>query len=367
MRWIVAAFCAAAAAYQVLAILASLARRRRLLPTMPFTPTVSILKPVRGADAGLYEAFRSNAAQQYPWFEMLFGVSNPADPAIPLIERLAAEFPCRSIRVLRGAASTPNAKAGKLAEISSQAAGEVLVITDSDIAVPTGYLRDVVAPLSDPSIGLVTCAYRARAESWPARFEALGVSTDFGPSTMVAPFVGIDEFALGSTIVVRKTDLERSGGFQAVADYLADDYQIGRNIHALGLRCVLSHVVVETHLAGVRWRDVWNHQVRWARTIRVSRGGGYVGLPITHATLWAAAAAITGMWLVAAGLMIIRYAMAFIAGWLVLGSRDVPRLWWLIPFRDLWATAVWAAGLMGETVEWGGERLRVTADGKIVR
>ena len=224
-----------------------------------------------------------------------------------------------------------------------------------------------MAPLGDPAIGLVTCAYRARAESWPARFEALGVATDFGPSTMVAPFVGIDEFGLGSTLVVRKTDLARIGGFESLADYLADDYQLGRQIHALGLKCVLSDVVVETHLSGTTWRDVWKHQVRWARTIRVSRGGGYAGLPISHGTLWVLAAWAAGFWQAAAALMALRYAMAFIAGWWVLGSADALRLWWLIPVRDLWATAVWAAGLFGSTVEWQGEQLRLTAGGRILR
>ena len=175
------------------------------------------------------------------------------------------------------------------------------MISDGDIRVPVGYLERVTAPLADPRVGLVTCAYSARAETWPARFEALGVATDFGPSTMVAPFVGIDEFGLGSTLVVRARDLERIGGFAALSDYLADDYQLGRRIHALGLRCVLSDVMVETHLPGDSWGEVWRHQVRWARTIRVSRAGGYAGLPIANATVWALLAAVTGRWPIASG------------------------------------------------------------------
>jgi ceramide glucosyltransferase len=328
---------------------------------------VSILKPVHGADPGFYAAIRSNAVQEYPSFEILFGADRPDDPAIPAIEKLAREFPNRRIRLFREPAATPNAKAGKLARLASAATGSVLVISDADIHVPDGYLRRVVAPLADPGIGLVTCAYRARGESWPARFEALGVATDFGPSTMVAPFVGVDEFALGSTIALRKADLDRIGGFEAVADYLADDYQLGRLIHGLGLRCVLSEVIVETHLPGQSWSEVWRHQVRWARTIRVSRAGGYAGLPVTHATLWALLAALAGLWQVAVGLMAIRYAMAIVAGCFVLRSIDTLRLWWLIPVRDLWGSAVWAAGLFGRSVEWGGEELRLSADGRILR
>ncbi len=177
----------------------------------------------------------------------------------------------------------------------------------------------------------------------------------------------MDEFGLGSTLVFRSGDLDRIGGFEAVADYLADDYQLGRNIHALGLRCILSHVVVETHLAGDSWADVWLHQIRWARTLRVSRGGGYAGLPVTHATTCAAICAAFGLWTVALGVLAVRYAMALTAGWWVLGSTDVLRLWWMLPARDLSATAVWAAGLLGDTVEWGSDRLRLTPDGRILR
>src|SRR5262249_15657735 len=152
------------------------------------------------------------------------------------------------------------------------------------------YLARVTPPLSDPGVGLVTCLYRAEGDTLAARFEGLGVATEFAPSALVARLAGVDEFALGSTLALRKVDLERVGGFQAIADYLADDYQLGRRLRGLGLKCVLPDMVVDTHLSG-GWRSVWRHQVRWARTIRVSKFWGYVGLPVTFATLWAVAAA----------------------------------------------------------------------------
>lgn len=366
MYWILLAIAMVAAAYQVLALMAALSLRRTPPASPAFTPFVSILKPVQGADPGFYEAIRSNAAQDYPEFELLFGVADPEDPAIAVIEKLVRDFPQRPIQLIRATTLAPNAKVGVLADLERQASGSLLLVSDGDILVPEHYLRRVVQPLADPTVGLVTCAYRARAESWPARFESLSVDTDFGPSTMVAPFVGIDEFALGSTIVMRRQDLARIGGFASVAGYLADDYQLGRKIHALGLRCILSNVIVETHLSGETWREVWNHQVRWARTIRVSRRGGYAGLPVTHATLWAVVLAAAGAWKLGLALLAVRYAMALVAGALVLGSADTRRLWWLIPFRDLWGSAIWAAGLFGYTVEWGGKQLRLTTDGRIV-
>ncbi len=188
MRYALLTWAAVAAAYQIVALLASLSRRRRpVAASGEFAPLVSILKPVRGADPGFYEALRSNASQDYPGFEILFGVADPSDPAIPIIERVAREFPDRPIRWIRTSPTTPNAKVGSLIELRRHAQGSVLLVSDADIRVPLGYLRDVVAPLADPSVGLVTCAYRARAETMPGRFEALGVATDFGPSTMVAP------------------------------------------------------------------------------------------------------------------------------------------------------------------------------------
>jgi len=251
-----------------------------------------------------------------------------------------------------------------LIDLAAAAKHPILVVNDADIRVEPDYLARVTAPLADPRVGLVTCLYRPLGDTFPARFEGLGVATDFAPSALVARLVGVDEFAMGSTLAFRRADLERIGGFAAVADYLADDYQLGHRIHALGLKCVLSDVVVETHLGGA-WPQVWAHQVRWARTIRVSRFGGYLGLPITNATLWAVVCAVGGRFDLAAGLLGLRLVMAFAAGWRVLRSRDVLFLWWLVPVRDLFGFAVWVAGLFGHSVTWRGQRLVLDREGRI--
>jgi ceramide glucosyltransferase len=161
-------------------------------------------------------------------------------------------------------------------------------------------------------------------------------------------------------------DLDRIGGFEAIADYLADDYQLGRKLHALGLRNTISTLVVSTRLSAGSWSAAWRHQVRWARTIRLSRGVGYAGLPVTFATLWAAAAAILGLWWLAIPLLAVRLAMAIACGWFVLKSADVWKYFYLIPVRDLWGVAVWAAALFGDTVEWRDRRLRLDKEGRIV-
>jgi ceramide glucosyltransferase len=159
--------------------------------------------------------------------------------------------------------------------------------------------------------------------------------------------------------------LDAIGGFAAVASYLADDYQLGSKIHSLGRKNIISNMVVSTRLSAGSWGAAWRHQLRWARTIRCSRPGGYWGLPITFATLWAVVAACSGAWWTALALVVIRFAMAFTAGGLVLGSSDVWKYFYLIPVRDLGAVAIWAAALFGNTVEWRGKRLRLDRQGRI--
>lgn len=354
---ILLAIAAIAAGYQLFAIAACLARRRSVPSVPPTAGPVSALKPIRGAEAPLRAAIESHLANPGE-FELLCGVSDPNDPALAVMR----EFP--SVRVVLATTRKPNGKAGVLVDMVAAARFQIIVVNDADIRVPPDYLARVTAPLADPGVGLVTCLYRANGDTFAARFEALGVVTDFAPSTLVARLVGVDEFAMGSTLAFRRADIERIGGFAAVADYLADDYQVGHRLHALGLKCVLSDVIVDTHLGGT-WAGVWRHQLRWARTIRVSKFFGYLGLPVTYATFWALVAALAGRWDLALALIAVRMIMATEAGWFVMRSRDVLRLWLLIPIRDLFGVAVWCAGLFGNSVIWRGERLRLDRDGRI--
>jgi ceramide glucosyltransferase len=318
-----------------------------------------------GSEPHLYEALRSHAVQDYPEFEIVFGVRSLKDPCLADIERLRCEFPNLHIRLVHCRSKAANGKVAALADMVREARHALLLVNDADISVPAGYLRDVVAPLADPSIGIVTCLYRAAAEHLAGRWEGLGIVTDFAPSTLVAPFVGISEFGLGSTIAFRRADLKAIGGFKAIGAYIADDYQLGARIHRLGRRNVISPVIVDTHLDASSWKEVWRHQVRWARTIRSSRGA-YAGLFITHATFWAVVDAAFGQWRLALPLLALRMTMAMTAGWWGLRSRDVLRLWPLIPLRDLWASGVWLAGIFGNRVRWRGQELTLDKQGRIV-
>ena len=357
----------AASCYYVLALFGALrvAVKRKNEPN--FTPPVSILKPIRGRDPFFYNAILSHATQRYPLFEILFGVADPGDPALQDICRLQAEHPEIPIRIISTSNPTPNAKVGVLADLVPHAQHEILLVNDSDICVEPDYLCRAVAPLADPAVGLSTCLYRARGGSFPAIVEALGIATEFTPSVLVARLLGVAEFALGSTMAFRKRDLARIGGFAAIADYLADDYQLGARITKLGLSVAFADTVVQTNVGEATWRSIWNHQVRWSRTIRVSRPAGYYGYIATQATVWCLLAAMAGFGLLAGISLGLRVIVGILTSEFVLQDRRSLAYFWLIPLRDLFGFAVWLAGVTGDSVEWRGESLRLTTDGKLTR
>ena len=357
----------AAAAYNGLALVgaARWVRRRPPEPAPVYPPPISILKPVHGLDPRFYEAIVSHASQNYPEFEILFGVTGPNDETLAAIRRLRAEFPWVAISVRVVQTDAPNQKVGVLAELARHARYPILLVNDSDIVVEQGYLHAVSAPLSDPKVGLVTCLYRADARSWASRAEAIGIATEFAPSVLVARLLGVSEFALGSTMVFRAEALSRIGGFDAIATFLADDYQLGRRISELGYRIEFSPVVVATDLGAGSWRETWKHQLRWSRTIRVSRPSGYYGYVVTHATLWALAAVAAGQYWAAALALSMRMAAGMVIGGGILRDRKVLTHAWMIPLRDLFGVAVWLCGAFGRRVYWRDQTLELRSDGRI--
>jgi ceramide glucosyltransferase len=348
-------------AYNLLAIVGALRfRRPRTIPS--YRPPVSIMKPVRGRDPRFYEAIRSHAAQEYPVFELIFGAL-PDDPARNDIQRLKAEFPRIPIRVLDTTNDAPNGKVGALEILARAARHDVLLVNDGDILVEPDYLVRVVSLIKDEQAGMVTCLYRGAASSLAARTEALGIATEFAPSVLVARLLSTSGFALGATMAFRAADLKAIGGFAAIREFLADDYQLGAHIAGLGKRVALSDAVVETNLGAGTWSDVWKHQTRWSRTIRVSRPAGYFGYLVTQATFWCIVAACAGAWRLALAGLIVRLIAAG-CSLSALGERWAGKIA-LVPLRDLFGLAVWFAGLGGREVEWRGLRFRLSRDGRI--
>jgi ceramide glucosyltransferase len=352
----------AAAAYYLLALIAGIRLRPRASRPPARYPAISILKPLRGSDSELWYNLVLHAEQDYPELEILCGVTDPDDPAIEEVWRAKAECPNASISLHVVRTSAPNVKAGVLAELAKHARHPVLLVNDADIRVPKNYLREVAATLEEPGTGLATCLYGATGKGFPSYMESLGIATEFTPSVMVARLLGVAEFALGSTMAFRKSTLDEIGGFEAISDYLADDYQLGARINALGRRIRLAGVTVVTDLGRQTWGQVWRHQVRWSRTIRVSRPSGYYGYAITHATVWALVALAAGYPWAALAAIVMRLAAGQWIAKLVLRAPGGP----LMLLRDLFGFAVWVAGLLGSTVEWRGQVLRLRRDGRLV-
>lgn len=345
----------------------------RVRPTQAMPP-VSILKPLKGTDPDIYESFRSHCLQDYPGYEIIFGVSDPDDPAAASVLQLQREFPERSIRlvVCRDRLGA-NVKVSNLEQMLSVARYQHLLVNDSDIRVEPDYLRRIMAPLTDERVGMVTCLYRGvPARTLGSRLESLGISTDFCAGVLVArQLEGGLRFGLGSTLAFRRADLERIGGFKSIVDFLADDYELGRRIAGLGLQVMLSDVVVETHLPAYDLGDFLSHQLRWARGVRDSRAGGYIGLVFTYGLMWGLFALIAGgaapwSWAVLGVTVLLRLAVALTVGSAVLEGRRLLGSLWLLPVRDLVAVLVWIASFAGHTVTWRGDRFELRK-GRLIR
>ncbi len=362
--------------YYVLCIWSAYAFLRDCARRQPqsFTPPVSFLKPLRGADREMYEAFRSHCQQDYPEFEIIFGVSVEDDPAIALVERLKQEFPTRRIELIfcRDTLGA-NIKVSNLAQMLPHARYDHLLINDSDIRIAPDHLRRVVSPLSHPKAGMVTTLYRGAAgHTLGSRLEALGISTDFAAGVLAARVVdGGIHFGLGSTLAIKRDALRAIGGFAPLLDYLADDYELGNRIARAGYEVILSDDVVDTFLPDYRFADYWRHQLRWMRGIRASRGWGYLGLLLTFGLPFALIAAIIthgAPWSVAllGVTALTRFAMAYTTAIRVMRDHKIVRHFWLIPLRDVFALAIWAAAYSSNTIVWRGDEFSLK-NGKLAR
>jgi ceramide glucosyltransferase len=377
---VIAASCAllalAGAAYFALCVWAAerFRRERSHVSRIDFEPPVSIMKSLKGLDPHMYAAFRTHCLLDYAEYELLFGVSDPKEPALELVTRLQREFPNRRIRVIQCPRSLGlNGKVSTLAQMLPQASYQHILINDSDIVVPPDYLRQVMRLFADERVGLVTSLYRGLAgRALPSKLEALGLSTDFMGGVLVArEMEGGLRFALGATMAMTKHVLREIGGLEPLVDYLGDDYELGARTAAAGYKVVLSDVVVETALPDYTFGEFWSHQLRWARNVRDRRPAQYFGLMVTFGLAWGILAALAAPWLwwpwaALAIVALLRIIAALAIGRKVLADPGVIRDLWLLPLRDFVALAVWFASFAGNEIVWRGLKFRVR-DGKLER
>ena len=333
-------------------------------------PPVTILKPLHGDEPGLFENLASFCAQDYLGpVQIVFGVQDPADSAVAVVKRLAAAFPDRALDlVIEARANGTNRKVSNLVNMAPLIRHDIVVLADSDMQVPPDYLVRIVAALQQPGIGLVTCLYHGVPASdrlWP-RLSGLAIDTHFLPNVVVGLSLGLARPCFGSTIALRRTTLGDIGGFEAFADFLADDYAIGAAVRAAGLAVAIPPLTIGHSCPENSARALWRHEVRWARTIRSVDPAGYAGLAITHAFplgLLGALAGRPGALFVAAAALACRIALCMRIE-RAFGLQRHP--YWLAPLRDALSFVVFVFGLFGAAVSWRGSDYRVTSDGTLL-
>ncbi len=342
-------------------------------PAGEFTPPVTILKPLCGLEPGLYENLRTFCEQDYPTYQVVFGVRDANDPALPLVHKLINELPMQDLTVVEDArVMGTNLKVSNLANMQTAAKHGILVIADADMRVTDQYLRTIVTPLADPAVGCTTCLYKGSAASanLASRLGALFINEWFLPSVLVALRFEALRYCFGATMVVRTEVLQRVGGFAALSSDLADDHLLGKRISAAGYQVVLAPYVVENQVYEADMAALLKHELRWARTIKAVRPGGYAFSVVTYVVAMAVLYfAVSG--LSSTGLIMLVFALGlrFLLHRVVtrrLGMADACPLW-LLGLRDLLCFGVWAASFCGSRVQWKSNRFTLESDGHLIQ
>ena len=349
----------------------------RRVTDLSFAPAITLLKPLKGCDATTAESLQSWFHQNYAGqIQMLFGVADADDPVCKIVRELIEKNPGGDAQLVVCAESLgTNGKVSTLIQLERLAKHPLILVSDADVRVPPDFLVNAVAPLRDGQTGLVNCFYRlANPATIAMRCEAVAINADFWSQVLQSTNLKPPDFALGAIMLTRRKLLEEIGGFAALANCLADDYQLGHRIAQNGHRIALCPVVVECWNAPMDWSGVWRHQLRWARTIRVCQPVPYFFSILANATLWPLLWLIASLVLsktfcfplLAVACLLIRIALAQNLQRRFLSSHDHPAPPWLVPVKDLLQAAVWLGAFLGNTVEWRGQRMKLRRDGTLV-
>jgi ceramide glucosyltransferase len=337
-----------------------------------FTPPVSNLKPIRGLDPEAYENFASLCRQDYPDYELLFCAGKKDDPIVPVLEKLARDFPQRQIRILFDTDShAANDKVGKLVRLVSEARHEILVINDSDVRVRPDYLRALVAPFADPKVGAVTCFYvPVEVKTLAENLQTMGMVSDFYAGVLVARQLDGMKFALGPTIATTRTRLAGFGGYRAIENQAADDVLVGRLIAEQGYEVVLLPYTIQTVPDFQSMPDLLQKRLRWFVVMRHTRPWGHLGLLLTQGLPWSLAAIAVHPTLGAAlgyfgAYLGLRVAMTWLIGVRGLHERALWQKMWLIPVWDATAFFIWLASFVKSSFRWRGAEYAIR-DGQLV-
>ena len=357
----------------VYCVLIVVATRRFLSTTLLNSgnkPPISILKPLCGHDDGLEENLRSFMVQDYPEYEVLFGVHRPDDSAVAVAEKIITEFNGRisAHLVITGESPIPNAKAFSLNRLVREANYDVLVMSDSDVRVTPSLLSHLAQEFQDDHVGLISCPYRAvPGRSLWSRLEAIGMNTELLGGIMVARMIEGMRFALGCTVAVRRSVLEDMGGFGYLQEFLAEDFVIGQRAAQLGHGVLFSSYVIEHRIGSQDMMHNLGHRMRWARSTRRSRPLGYWGQIFTYPLPLALllCAACPAVWPVLFLTMILRGAAALATARNIVHDPVTQKQWWLLPVQDVIGFFVWISGFVGDKIVWRNRKCTVLRDGRL--
>ena len=339
-------------------------------------PPVTILKPVHGAEPQLVENLESFFQQDYPDFEIVFGARDPDNAALRIAQEVRQRYPqVKSRIVVSGAPDWPNAKVFSLHKMIGLSSNHYLVISDSDVRVRADFLRNVIPPLLESRVGLVTCLYRGipAGDFWSS-LEALGMSVEMPSGVMIADMMEGMRFAMGAAMATRRDALENIGGIATTADYYSDDFVLGNEIWAAGYKVLLSHHVVEHVLLPRSFDQTLGDQLRWMKSTRYSRPKGHVGAGLTFAMPFGVLGAISatalghlrlGLVLLAAA-FVNRLIQSVVVGWGVIRDRRALHYCWLYPVRDLLGFLIWLGSFTSHSFFWRGETYHFGEGGRII-
>jgi ceramide glucosyltransferase len=340
-------------------------------------PSVSVLKPVHGIEEHLRENIESFFRQDYPSYEILFAADEADDAALQLVREISARYPQISCRILvTGKPPWPNPPAYCFYRMAEVATHGILVTSDSDVEVAPNYLREVVTPMLDKNVGMVTCVYRGKnAAGFWAGLTAIGMSVEMTAGVLVANLLEGMKFGLGPTIAVKRDALDKIGGYQATGDYFANDFVIGNLIDKAGYRVVLSEHVINHVVSQRNFGKMWENQLRWAKSTRYSRPKGHFGsgliFAMPYGLIGLAAGLALGMPVLGCSLLgaavLNRVLESWIVGWAVVRDRVALVQFWLYPLRDLLGFIVWAASYTGAKTAWRDSRYELRGDKIVLR
>jgi ceramide glucosyltransferase len=375
LGWILLVPVAAGALYHLLCVAAMVRwRLRRPVPPPRQWPAVSIVKPVTGLEKNLRENLRSTVMQDYPEFEVIFSVQRRDDPALGLLYEVQREFgPEKVIVAVDEQRAGANGKINNMLGAMPYVRHPVLVISDSDVRLEPGYLKAIVAPLAaDERLGYVCTPYKAAcADRWFEKLELLSLNADFMPSVIFAYETGLSAFCLGASIALRTEMLEKIGGLAALADYLVEDYELGRRIRELGYGYAFVPPVIDTMVDLKTAAQWWKHQVYWDQNTRAARPVAFFLTLIIRMVPFALLASLArgfdaaGLSLLASTVAWRLATAAFILGW-GFNDREGARALWLLPLRDLAGFASWLLSFVKGTTHWRGADFILTRDGRLL-